>query len=835
MSADGQPSPPDLAAFAKQAKSAMTKQLREAARASPGADIYEPRTLWDSKEKSKRTMGVRVSGGASGGNHEVRLDLWCRASGTPTAFTRSASAAPDWSELPADASGPVYQRGPVTLVADAEKGTITLTYAEERETPFSASSFRMYLGALFDELAGLAASTGTAAAEAPPSQPAPAEEGAGGPPPAAEAGAPSPEPPDADEPLTAEPVDDDDAPVAEILEFAEVDDFDEAEPAAEVSPGAAPESAAPGTDAVEEVPPLPPPPEPAAPPAYASPEDLLAALESGALKIHETGARTEIEGHGAEVAVSGEGRRKLIVVTVEGMPGLDAGTIAGCRMRLGDRTFSAKCDDDDGLVLEKKSPAPVPPPPAIREVLDYAAKFLQELAPKEPVAPAEMPSTDVPAPAPPPPPEDATPPEPPPEEPSPDAAPADSGIEVEEVSLDELLGTSEGEAPAPAEAASTESLPEPPPPKEEGEAGADAPAEGPEAKAEPTAADAASTESLPVPPPEEEGEAAPDVPADGLEEKAEPAAAPAAEAVEEEPQQPEEVPEEPFGDYKALRWIGRDVLGVLYEGKHAQTGSPAAIKVIDQEHTRNAKFAKDFVREGWTSSKLEHQGLNRLLTVGRTPQHVYFYASEFAEAKSARSVLQSGETFPVDDSKRIVRAISEALAYVHASKLYHGDVRPSYVLLTADGGVKLAEMVVPKNPLGCVDRLIQARGWGLADALRDEEGEARKEMEAVIRERRVVCYYLAPELADPRFRADGRADIYGLGATWYHMLTGSPPFADLPAFKLIMGEAGRSAPPEDVKPDVPQGVSAVIQKMMDPLPSERYQSMEEVVAAIDQL
>ncbi|MHC5056777.1 MAG: serine/threonine-protein kinase [Planctomycetota bacterium] len=806
MSADGQLIPPDLAAFAKHAKSAMAKQLREVARASPGADIYEPRTLWDHKEKSKRTKGVRVSGGASGGNHEVRLDLWCRAAGTPTAFTRSASAAPDWSELPGGAGGPAYQRGPVTLVADAEKGTITLTYSEERETPFSASSFRMYLGALFDELAKLAASPAAdapdhAPAETPPSQPAPAEEGAGGQSPAPEAEAPSPAPPGPDEPLTAEPVDDDDAPVAEILEFAVVDDFDEAAPAAEVSAGPDPEAAVPVTDAVEEPPP--PPPEPAAPQVYASPDELLAALESGELKIHETGARTEIEGHGAEVEISGEGRRKLIVVTVEGMPGLDAGTIAGCRMRLGDRTFSAKCVDGDGLALERKSPAPVPPPPAIREVLDYAAKFLRELAPKEPEVPTGPPSTDVPAPAPPPQPQDATSPEPPAEEPSPPAAPADNGIEVEEVSLDDLLGTSESEAPEPPGAESTAPLPEPPP-EEDGEAAPDAPADGPETEAEPTAAAPASPAS-------------------------------AVEAVEEEPQQPEEIPEEPFGDFKALRWIGRDVLGVLYEGAHAQTGSAAAIKVIDQEHTRNAKFAKDFVREGWTSSKLEHQGLNRLLTVGRTPQHVYFYVSEFAEARSARAVLRSGETFSVDDSKRIVRAISEALAYVHSSKLYHGDVRPSYVLLTADGGVKLAEMVVPKNTLSCVDRLLQGEKWGLADVLRDEEGEARKTMDRIIRERRVVCYYLAPEFADPRFRADGRADIYGLGATWYHLLTGSPPFADLPAFKLIMGEAGEVTPPGEVKPDVPQAASAVIQRMMCRLPSDRYQTMEEVVAAIDGL
>jgi len=797
----------DLASFATSAKPAMTKRLRELARANPGADIYEPCTLWDNEEKGARTKGVRVSGTTSGDRQEVRLDLWRRAPGTPQAFARAAAATEGWSEMPDGEGGAAYQRGPVMLVGDEAKNTATLVYSEKQDKRFSASSFRMYLGALFDELVKLAESPalrepaegpGVAGKETP-------EEGIG------DAGAPP------DEPLVAVAVDDDDddTPVAEIFDFVEIDDFDEAEVVTEAQPRPAP--APPEPQAVTEQEPEVAPPPPAAPapapaveqeipePAsrtYADPDELMWALESGELKIVKTAARTEIEGHEAEITVAEAGRRKLITVTVEGLPGLDAGTIAGCKVRLRDRTYSAKSEGADRLVIGKKSPAPVPPPPAIKEALDYAAGFLRELAPKPPVAPAEPPP--------------AAPPSPPPEEaPSTaDVAPqdddasssADAGFEVEEVSLDDLLGSSEEEEP--------ENDKTPP----EALAGADSPPEV-----------ATSSEPLPEPPPEEE---------EGKKETAEPPA-PAADAapadVEEEPQTPEEVPETPFGDFQAKRWIGRDVLGVLYEGVNTGTGEAAAIKVIDLEHSQNAKFAKDFVREGWTASKLEHPGLNRILTVGRTRLHVYFYASEFADARSARAVVRSGEAFSVDDSKRIVRAIAEALAYVHSNKLYHGDVRPSYILLTADGGAKLAEMAVPKNTLGCIDRLLQAQDRGLAEALKEEENEARKAMDDIIRKRRVICRYLAPELADPRFKADGRADIYGLGATWYYMLTGKPPFADLSPLKLLMGEAGKAAPPEEIKADIPPGLSSVIQKMMDPLPSERYQTMEEVVAAIDDL
>jgi len=813
MPADINDGPSDLASFARSAKPAMTKRLRELARESPGADIYEPCTLWDNEEKGKRTNGVRVSGATSGDRQEVRLNLWRRAPGTLQALARAAAATEGWDEVPDGAGGTIFQHGPVTLAGDEAKNTATLVYSEEQDKPFSASSFRMYLGALFDELVKLAESPEISKpAEAP--GPAPRktpEEGIG------DAGsAPN-------EPLAAVAVDDDDdeTPIAEVFE---VDDFDQAEVVTEAHPEPAP--APPESQGMTEAQPqaAPPPPvaaepAPAAPVAeqaapepasktFAAPDEVMGALESGELNIVKTAARTEIEGHEAEITVTEAGRRKLITVTVEGMPGLDAGTITSCKVRLRDRTYTAKSEGADRLVIGKKSPAPVPPPPAIKEAMDYAASFLRELAPKEPVAPAEPPQAVSPAAAPPgPPPEEATSPGDTASEDDAASAPSDAGIEVEEVSLDDLLGSSDEEAAEPPEEPTS----------------ADSPPD-----------DAISSESLPAPPPEED---------EGEEEagKGEAVESPAPEEVsapadaEEEPQVPEEVPEMPFGDFQAKRWIGRDVLGVLYEGVNTKTGEAAAIKVIDSEHSQNAKFAKDFVREGWTASKLEHPGLNRILTVGRTKLHVYYYASEFAEARSARAVVRSGEGFSIEDSKRVVRAIAEALAYVHSNKLYHGDVRPSYILLTADGGAKLAEMAIPKNTLGCIDRLLQAQDQGLDEALKEEENEARKAMDDIIRKRRVICWYLAPELADPRFKADGRADIYGLGATWYYMLTGKPPFADMPPLQLLMGEAGKAPPPEELKADIPPGLSAIIQKMMDPLPSERYQTMEEVVAAIDGL
>ncbi len=308
---------------------------------------------------------------------------------------------------------------------------------------------------------------------------------------------------------------------------------------------------------------------------------------------------------------------------------------------------------------------------------------------------------------------------------------------------------------------------------------------------------------------------------------------PAKETTEEAmPELPEEVPDTPFGDFRARRAIGRDVLGVLYAGENTESGESVAIKVIDLEHTQNVRFAQTFIRESWGASKLEHEGLKRVLTVGRTPAHIYYYVSEFLEGTSVRTLVESKGALSATDSSRIVLALCEALAFAHSQKVFHGDIRPSHVLLTPDGGVKLGEMAGARNVLRAVERLLEKLGWSLSDALKDMEKEARVEMKRLIRERGVVAWYVAPELAEPQEEADARADVYGLGATWYFMLVGRPPFIGNPPFRVLTGDAGPVVPPHNVNPAVPAEVSRIVQKMMDPVPAERYQFMEEVMAEL---
>ncbi|MHC4503810.1 MAG: serine/threonine-protein kinase [Planctomycetota bacterium] len=800
----------DLSDFLKRTKSATMKQVQDLAGASSlglylaegtsegsTADTYKVRTAWDHRDKAKRAKCVRTMGTESAKQHEVWLTFWSKDRADIEAVRTAAGGEPAWQE----SQGGRYQRGPAGLSFDDAKGTVTLIYSEGRTSPFTSAEYCAHLGELYDELAALVASAGAAAPASPapaatvgqaPSKVQPAPAGVAGP---------------------KGPVE---IPVAQA-----------ARPAGGPSPG---------THAQ----------------AYGSPADLVAALESGAIEIYKKSASVKVRGRDADVVVVDESRGKGLTLTIAGVAEVDAGVLAACRGALNKPSFSARRAEEGGLVIRRKLRS-MPAPADIREALDYAAKFLEalesgplpgtgpaeepppppeervEVAPGEAASPAEveapLPSPPEPAAAQPPPEEPATAPAaeeaPPPAAPSEQAAgPSGSSseiIEVEEVSLEELLGTSSPgapaaeEAPAPAAAAAEAAPAEPVAPL-------------------PAAPVSSDRTELYLP-----AEMPGDQPAGGAagEPAGEPSKEPAEETAEEPaPELPEEVPDTPFGDFRASRAIGRDVLGVLYAGENTESGEPVAIKVIDLEHTQNVRFAQAFIRESWGASKLEHPGLKRVLTVGRTPAHIYFYVSEFVEGTSVRTLVESEGAFSAADSGRIVLALCEALAFAHSQKVFHGDIRPSHVLLAPDGGVKLGEMAGARNILRAVERLLEKRGWNLADALKDEDKEARAEMKRLIRERGVVAWYVAPELAEPQEQADARADVYGLGATWYFMLVGRPPFQGNPPFRVLTGEAGAVVPPHNVNPAVPAEVSRVVQKMMDPVPSERYQLMEEVMAEL---
>lgn len=286
---------------------------------------------------------------------------------------------------------------------------------------------------------------------------------------------------------------------------------------------------------------------------------------------------------------------------------------------------------------------------------------------------------------------------------------------------------------------------------------------------------------------------------------------PAEEAEPVEVVEPEEIPTEAelpvYGEFRALQKLGQDALGVLYQAEHITTGQTVALKVIDLERTRDKAFVDRFVTETKRAASLFHPNIKRVIGAGRDKGHLY-YASEFVEGKSVRQLLESEGRVSVRAANRIVRAVADALRYAHAQGIFHGEIRPSYILVTPTGQVKLAELGVAKNIRENLERLVRAHG--------------------------VTPFYVAPELATPQGVIDARTDMFELGATYYHMVTGKPPYEGSSPLQVLMQMAEQEVVPAHiVNPNVPFQVSEIIKKMMAPEPAERFQSMDELIAELD--
>jgi serine/threonine-protein kinase len=275
-----------------------------------------------------------------------------------------------------------------------------------------------------------------------------------------------------------------------------------------------------------------------------------------------------------------------------------------------------------------------------------------------------------------------------------------------------------------------------------------------------------------------------------------------------EPGEPVDESEGPqdFGEFRTVRKIGEDALGILYKAMNVDTGEEVALKVVDLERARGRKFAERFVREARKAASLDHEALKRVTAAGRERGQLY-YASEYISGKSVRQLIESEGRVSIKAANRIIRTVAEGLKHAHEQGVFHGNIRPSSILVTPDGSVKLSDTGVAKNIRENIERLVRVHG--------------------------LMSFYMAPELATPQGKMDARCDIFELGATYYHMITGKPPFEGTSPLQVFMLMAEREAiPVHQVNASVPVQVSDVIKKMMAPEPEDRYQSMDELLEAL---
>ncbi len=258
-----------------------------------------------------------------------------------------------------------------------------------------------------------------------------------------------------------------------------------------------------------------------------------------------------------------------------------------------------------------------------------------------------------------------------------------------------------------------------------------------------------------------------------------------------------------IGDFLIQREVGQGGLGTVYLTHQLSLDRPAALKILHERYAEDPVFVTDFVREARAAAQLNHPNIVQAYAVGED-EGIHFFAMEYAKGSTLKQVLAHSGRLVTEQALRIIHQIAQALNFAWENKqLVHRDVKPDNIILTDDGTVKLADLGLAR---------VQE------DLLNDESSEILG-----------TPQYVAPEqlLGKP---ADNRSDIYSLGATLYHTVTGQYPYKGRSPAEIARKHiTDPIASAKSVVPDIKDEVSALIWVMMAKRPGHRYQSVAEML------
>lgn len=265
-----------------------------------------------------------------------------------------------------------------------------------------------------------------------------------------------------------------------------------------------------------------------------------------------------------------------------------------------------------------------------------------------------------------------------------------------------------------------------------------------------------------------------------------------------------------LGPYRIVRKLGEGGMGAVYLAEDtAANNRQVALKVLPKRHASDAEFVSRFKREARSAIGLTHSNIVAACAVGED-FGVHWYAMEFCPGEGLDARLKRAGALPWREAVTITAQIAAGLAHAHAHQIIHRDIKPANVVLATNGTAKVLDFGLAKQ-LGGDQSLMTQTGVVMG-----------------------TPHYIAPEQARGDKNIDGRADIYALGATLYHLLTGHTPFSGSSPAAVIMRHLHDELPdPRDEIADLPDGVVEVLCRMMAKKPQDRYRDGETLIADLE--
>ncbi|MHC4885078.1 MAG: protein kinase domain-containing protein [Planctomycetota bacterium] len=265
-----------------------------------------------------------------------------------------------------------------------------------------------------------------------------------------------------------------------------------------------------------------------------------------------------------------------------------------------------------------------------------------------------------------------------------------------------------------------------------------------------------------------------------------------------------------LGPYQIECLIGQGGMGTVYRAVDRDQQRTVALKVLQSERACRPESVQRFLNEARTGLKLHHDNIVRIYEVAES-QRTYYIAMEYVDGPSVGDLLAQQEKLHWEHAIYILRQMADALEHAHEHKMVHRDIKPDNILMTRSGVAKLTDLGLAR----CMEQS------GINRLTRSHVGLG-------------TPHYMPPEQMRDAKNVDIRSDIYGLGATFFHMMTGHPPYQAKRIHELVEAIRNKAIPSifnEEIS--APVWIDNLLRRMTAKDPADRYQNPAELKAAID--
>jgi serine/threonine protein kinase len=267
-----------------------------------------------------------------------------------------------------------------------------------------------------------------------------------------------------------------------------------------------------------------------------------------------------------------------------------------------------------------------------------------------------------------------------------------------------------------------------------------------------------------------------------------------------------------LGEYTLLEELGGGGMGRVFKAVHRKMDRTVAVKLLPESLVRSPESVERFRREIQALARLSHPNIVAVHDAG-SADGTYFYVMDLIDGRDLARVVKEDGSLSIQRAVDYALQAARGLEYAHAQGVVHRDIKPSNLILDRDGTLKILDL-----------------GIARFQPVPEQAGDDLTRTGCVLG----TVDYMAPEQAMNTRRADHRADIYSLGCTLYFLLTGQPLYGGDTVMERLVGHREHSVPSlRKACPAAPPWLDAVFRKMVAKKPEDRYQTVTEVISALE--